>query len=751
MRFFFINRNNTSKNKIMHDFSNNFKERIKSLNVQDITDKILTVLNNAFDSVQKVDSKVLISFKEFESDSLLSHIFTVNVDFVQLSKNTLKINNLDSLSIDIIKTCQNNLDKTLENENYLTIEKYAVQDFVTEVIKDYFKESVTTEKVYTISVKPQDSLLIVNDEIVTTINGTYSDKAPENSEIKVYISSENYEPLEETITLSSEKSVFNFELKPVLCAFNLVTVPETDNVHLYKKVERTYLNEKTGTALKESTKPSSFVFSDLETGYSEIPLVKNGRVYQCSVNKGSEFVLQVKKRLYKDITETILFERDIFEVLDLEKYCIPVKITGPENCSVYVNDELVEIPYKTELGVNEGLKIEALSDTGEVYKNFVIGNESNISTGLEFNINFTKMFDFDIKVEDSSDLYINNLKIDSTSYSEQFIEGSVVDVRVEKSGYVPIVERFYITHDIEKEYTLTEKLPEKVLSISVEPQDAYLILNGQQVTNPYTGMFTENSEIQIKAFKSGYKAITENIILNSDIEKKYILEEVQIEKPILNIDCNIPDATLVVNNDFISLPASIYGVPGSLYSVMISKEGYKTYTNEIRLVENTDLHVELEKLSELELTDKVKLKVNCSKLNSIIMINGVQVDNNSTVEYPRGTILDIEATYPGYVTYSRRMSISEDTDLDIVLEKSENLSTYRVYVYNTTGATLTVNDKQVAAPYVSDFEYGSKVKIKSELEGYETYENELFIDQDYIININLKKKVDINIETVIPE
>ena len=724
----------------MHDFSNNFKERIKGLNVQSISDKILTVLNSAFDSVQQDDGKVLISFKEFESNSLLSHIFTVNVDFVQLSKNVLKINNLDSLSIDIIKTCRTkNFDKTLENENYLTIEKYAIQDFVTEVIKDYFKESVTNEKVYTISVKPQDALLIVNDEIVTTINGTYSDKAPENSEIKVYISSDNYEPIEETITLSSEKSVFNFELKPVLCAFNLVTVPETDNVHLYKKVERTYLNENTGTALKESTKPSSFVFSDLEYTYSEIPLVKNGRVYQCSVNKGSEFVLEVKKRLYKDISETILFERDIFEVLDLEKYCIPVKITGPENCSVYVNDELVEIPYKTELAVNEGLKIEALSDTGEVYKNFVIGNESNISTGLEFNINFTKMFNFDIKVEDSADLYINNLKIDSGTYSEKLIEGSVIDVRVEKSGYVPVVERFYITQDIEKEYTLTEKLPEKVLSISVEPQDAYLILNGQQVTNPYSGMFTENSEIQIKAFKSGYKAITENIIVNSDIEKNYTLEEVQINKPILNIDCNVEGATLVVNNDFISLPASIYGNPGSLYSVMISKEGFKTYTNEIRLLENTDLHVELEELSESELTDKVKLNVKCSKLNSIIMINGVQVDNNSTLEYPRGTILDIEATYPGYATYSSRMTISEDSDLDIVLEKTDNLSSYRVYVYNTTGATLTVNDKQVSAPFVSDFEYGSKVKIKSELDGYETYENELFIDQDYIIYINLQK------------
>ena len=724
----------------MYDFSNAFKEQIKGLNVQSTSAKILTVLNNAFDSIQNQDGKVLISFKEFESNSVLSHIFTVNVDFVQLSKNVLKINNLNSLSIDIIKTCRTkNFDKTLENENYLTIEKYAIQDFVTEVIKDYFKESVTNEKVYTITVSPQDALLIVNDEKVTTINGTYSDKAPENSEIKVYVSHDNYEPVEETIALSSEKSVFNFELKPVLCTFNLVTVPETDNVHLYKKVERTYLNEKTGTALKESTKPSSFVFSDPEYTYSEIPLVKNDRVYQCSVNKGSEFVLQVKKRLYKDISKTILFERDIFEVLDLEKYCIPVKITGPENCSVYVNDELVEIPYKTELGVNEGLKIEALSDTGEVYKNFVIGNESNISTGLEFNINFTKMFDFDIKVEDSADLYINNLKIDSGAYSEKLIEGSVVDVRVEKSGYVPVTERFYITHDIEKEYVLTEKLPEKVLSISVEPQDAYLILNGQQVTNPYTGMFTENSEIQIKVFKSGYKAITENIIVNSDIEKNYVLEEVQINKPILNIDCNVEDAVLVVNNDFVTLPASIYGNPGSLYSIMISKEGFKTYTNEIRLVENTDLHVELEKLSSEELTDIVKLNVKCSKLNSLIMINGVQVDNNSTVEYPRGTILDIEVTYPGYATCSSRMTISEDTDLNIVLEKTDNLSSYRIYIYNTTGATLTVNGKQVAAPYVSDFEYGSKVKIKSELDGYETYENELFIDQDYIIYINLEK------------
>ena len=736
----------------MRDFSNSFKEHIKKLDVQNTANEILATLNNSFDSIVN-DDKVLISFRDFDGKSIKSHIFTVNVDFVSLSKNVLKINNLNTLSIDIINQCSDvQIQNTLDSGLYFSILKFALQDFITETVTDLFKESIVNEKVFTITINPQDALLIVNDEIVTTINGTYSNKVPENTEIKVFVSHDNYQPIEENIVVTSDKTLFNFNLEPVLCAFNLVTVPETENVHLYKKVEKTYINEKlgtipTGTALKESTKPSSFI-SDPEFDYVEIPLVKNDRVYQCSVNKGSEFVLEVKKRLYKDISETILFDHDVFEVIDLEEYFVPVKINAPENCSVYINDELVTVPYSTKLAVNEGLKIEALSETGEVYKNFVIANESNISTGLEFDIEFTKMFNFDIKVEDSADLYINNLKIDSGAYSEKLIEGSIVDVRVEKSGYVPVTERFYITHDIEKEYVLSEKLPEKVLSISVEPQNAYLFVNGQQVTNPFTGTFTENSEIQIKAFATGYKAITENIVINSDIEKQYTLEEVQIEKPILNINCNIPDATLVVNNDFITLPAAIYGVPGSLYSVMISKEGFKTYSNEIRLVENTDLNVELEELSESELTDKVKLKVNCSKLNSIIMINGVQVDNNSTVEYPRGTILDIEATYPGYVTYSRRMSISEDTELEIKLEKSENLSTYRVYIYNTSGATLTVNDKQVAAPYVSDFEYGSKVKIKSELDGYKTYENELFINQDYIVNINLEKideKVDVDI------
>ena len=286
----------------------------------------------------------------------------------------------------------------------------------------------------------------------------------------------------------------------------------------------------------------------------------------------------------------------------------------------------------------------------------------------------------------------------------------------------------------------------------MQPQNAYLLINGKQVSNPFEDMIAENSEIQIKSFLNGYKAITENVIVNTDISKDYVLEEAPVVKPLLNISCNIPDATLSVNGEDITIPAAIYGEPGKLYSIVCSKEGFKTFTKDIRLLENTNLDIKLVELSEAELEDTVKLRVNCSKLNSIIMINGKQVDNLSEMTYPRNTIVDIEATYPGYVTYSNRFTLTEDTDLDIVLEKSDNLSTYRVYIYNsTTGAVLEVNDKVVSSPFVSDFEFGSKVKIKAHLDGYQTFERELTIDQDYIVNINLQKNIDINIETVIPE
>ena len=738
-------------------FSYAFREAVKSLNASSILDSLLNTFNSSLVDISEDDNRLLVSFREWP-ESLLSHIFTINVDYNELSKKSLKINNLDSLVTDIIRTCDKEASKYFKSDSNLdldfklVIEKYALKDFITELTKNYFKENVYNQKVFTISVNPLDAKLFINDIEVSTINGTFSDKAIENSKIKVRIEKENYKTIEDTIEINT--NIFKFELEPVYKTFHLAVVPDSENVHLYEKISKISLKEK-ASSLKESLTPSSFVDdNDLEFAYNEIPLDKREDMFFAKVKQGSNLVLKVKKRYYKDVEENITFDNSVFKVIELENYFVPVsiKFDDENNNRLFINDELVQTPYNTKLAVGEALKIEAIAETGESYKNFVIANEADIKNGLEFNIKFTKMYNFDIQVEDDAKLYINNLLIDGNRYSEKLIEGSVVDVRVHKEDYVDVNERFYITHDIEKSFVLSEKLPKYNVSISVQPQNAYLLINGKQVSNPFEDMIAENSEIQIKSFLNGYKAITENVIVNTDISKDYVLEEAPIVKPLLNISCNIPDATLSVNGEDITIPAAIYGEPGKLYSVVCSKEGFKTFTKDIRLLENTNLDIKLVELSEAELEDTVKLRVNCSKLNSIIMINGKQIDNLSEMTYPRNTIVDIEATYPGYVTYSNRFTLTEDTDLDIVLEKSDNLSTYRVYIYNsTTGAVLEVNDKVVSSPFVSDFEFGSKVKIKAHLDGYQTFERELTIDQDYIVNINLQKNIDINIETVIPE
>lgn len=735
-------------------FSYAFRESIKSLDASSILDSLLNIFNSSLIDISENENRLMVSFREWP-ESLLSHIFTINVDYNELSKKSLKINNLDSLVTDIIRTCDKEAskyfksDSSLDLDFKLVIEKYALKDFITELTKNYFKENVCNQKVFTISVNPLDAKLFVNDIEVSTINGTFSDKGIENSRIKVRIEKENYNTIEDTIEINT--NIFNFELEPIYKTLNLAVVPNSDNVHLYEKISKISLKEKV-SSLKESLTPSSFADdNDLEFAYNEITLDKRDDMFFAKVKQGSNLVLKVKKRYYKDVEENIDFNDSVFKVIKLEDYFVPVliKFEDENNNRLFINDELVQTPYNTKLAVGEALKIEAIAETGESYKNFVIVSEADVKNGLEFNIKFTKMYNFDIQVEDDAKLYINNLLIDGHRYSEKLIEGSVVDVRVHKEDFVDVNERFYITHDIEKSYTLTEKLPKYNVSISAQPQNAYLLINGKQVSNPFEDMIAENSEIQIKSFLNGYKAITENVIVNTDISKDYVLEEAPIVKPLLNISCNIPDATLSVNDEDITIPAAIYGEAGKLYNITCSKEGFKTFTKDIRLLENTNLDIKLVELSEAELEDAVKLKVNCSKLNSIIMINGKQVDNLSEMSYPRNTIIDIEATYPGYVTYSNRFTLTEDTNLDIVLEKSDNLSTYRVYIYNSaTGSVLEVNDKVVSSPFVSDFEFGSKVRIKAYLDGYQTFERELTIDQDYIVNINLQKNIDVN---VIPE
>src|SRR5574344_1015097 len=426
-------------------FSYAFREAVKSLNASSILDSLLNIFNSSLIDISENDNRLLVSFREWP-ESLLSHIFTINVDYNELSKKSLKINNLDSLVTDIIRTCDTEASKYFKSDSNLDFklvnEKYALTDFITELTKNYFKENVCNQKVFTISINPLDAKLFVNDMEVSTINGTFSDKAVENSRIKIRIEKENYNTIEDTIEINT--NIFDFELEPIYKTLNLAVVPNSDNVHLFEKISKISLKEKV-SSLKESLTPSSFADdNDLEFAYNEITLDKRDDMFFANVKQGSNLVLNVKKRYYKDVEENISFNDSVFKVIKLEDYFVPVliKFEDENNNRLFINDELVQTPYNKKLAVGESLKIEAIAETGESYKNFVIASEADVKNGLEFNIKFTKMYNFDIQVEADAKLYINNLLIDGNRYSEKLIEGSVVDARVHKEDLVDVNERF---------------------------------------------------------------------------------------------------------------------------------------------------------------------------------------------------------------------------------------------------------------------------------------------------------------------
>ena len=71
-------------------FSYAFREAVKSLNASSILDSLLNTFNSSLVDISEDDNRLLVSFREWP-ESLLSHIFTINVDYNELSKKYLKI------------------------------------------------------------------------------------------------------------------------------------------------------------------------------------------------------------------------------------------------------------------------------------------------------------------------------------------------------------------------------------------------------------------------------------------------------------------------------------------------------------------------------------------------------------------------------------------------------------------------------------------------------------------------------------
>lgn len=737
----------------MYHYSENFLSSLNISNIE-VANQLLDIFNEAFLGFENSDlnqNQLFIRFCHYDKTSVklgVSTLFAVAPNLVKFyESNILEIDEINNLVSRIIRQCDISYSnrENFEDDLRLTIEKYALKDFINVVVKDYInKNSSIVERInYQIVIDPIDAQLYINDQPVETINGVYNSCSKANTTINVKIDKQGYNLLQDSFILNSEINK-QYTLQPIYIKAHFAVVPDNATINLYKvsniDIQPLSIDQYKPYCL-EDVLPPEIDLSNLE----EIDLNKIDDMYCQDLKMYDRFILYVKKRLYKPFVYTFTALDNIHKVVSLEDYKVHVTINLDEqykdNSHVSINGKSIDVfPYEMDCAIGEFLKIEAFTDGGLQYSNFVIINEADIANGLIFNISFTKMYHLSVSLTQKAQLYINGVFV-GDYFEGDFVENSIIDVKVQLDGYVPINDQLIITHNINKTYTLDELIPRIPVVISVNPNNALLTINGKQVLNPYISEVYENSTLNIRASCDGYYAYNEKFIITQPFNKNIDLTPLPIVDVTLKITCNIEDVTCYINDQIFTLPGSLVVPVGSRLKIEVFKDGYTSYNQEIVVNESQDLNIELQPLQN---PDNCTLSLYVDKVNALVMVNGKQIDpvsiNNYEISIAKNTIVDLQVTLPGYSPYYERFVISDDTQKRIYLEKQPELEMYRLSVFvQNMGAILKINDIVQSHPFVKDYRSRTPVNIKCYLDGYVTFEQNVIMTQNLIIPIVLEK------------
>ena len=185
------------------------------------------------------------------------------------------------------------------------------------------------------------------------------------------------------------------------------------------------------------------------------------------------------------------------------------------------------------------------------------------------------------------------------------------------------------------------------------------------------------------------------------------------------------DATVLING---VAQKEITAKAGTVVSVEVSREGYKTYTTYKTLTYNETLRVTLEK----EAVETFTLYVDTvTPSNAVVKLNG-SITKQITVT--KGTVVKVEANASGYKPYTNNITVTSDRHVDIVLEEIvPDKFTYKV---NPTPIDATVEINGIEQKQIT-VAAGTSINVKVSKRGYITQTFVRTITKETVENIQL--------------
>ena len=253
------------------------------------------------------------------------------------------------------------------------------------------------------------------------------------------------------------------------------------------------------------------------------------------------------------------------------------------------------------------------------------------------------------------------------------------------------------------------------LSVTPPPPQSKVIINGVETTE-YRG----NIGDEITWSASADHFISQNGELELEQDTEINVELVEVPGTVI-INPTPSDAIVKINN---MERKSYTGRYGENVTWEVSKVGYKSKSGSLTITED-----EVTIPVELEIT-RVSLTINPTPADAVVTING-KTQKTITVDY--GTEVSYSVAKIGYDTKSAKITLVEDTNLDIELSQ-----TVVVLTINPTPADATVTIAGVEQKKYTGV-YGDTVDWEVSAAGYTSKSGSETLTENKTVDVALEK------------
>lgn len=318
------------------------------------------------------------------------------------------------------------------------------------------------------------------------------------------------------------------------------------------------------------------------------------------------------------------------------------------------------------------------------------------------------------------------IELNGLIFKTNYKDGSQTKQLTKEGFYNPdYAERIYVEgynyiFDLEKElFNMSEN--------SVDTDDTLLNwANGKL----FLRLLDENrnplSNVSAEQFNPGGE-----VIVRVEMIKHEELIRPEIETFTVIVHSNLDDATIKLTHNNETFERNTINVSfGAEVSYEVSREGYETKTGTIRVYKDESIYVYLDQAMST-------LTVNTDPTDATVVLTAPgyeQVDNTITVA--NGTDVLINVSKEGYIEYNDRLTITEDKNIDVILEKDMVTLTINPTPYDST-VVLTADGYEQVGNSIT-VHAGTEVSISVSKFTYESFEDKMVVNETQTVDVLLK-------------